>query len=980
MNSFGLTRALGFLLLPWLLGCSDARDPPVSDRAAHDLAAAPTDALDSIIAHAEYVYFGGEYDSARAVWLSALDRARAKRDSVAETRILTWLGLAAWRLGDYAEARERGEEALGLKLRYGLDSLLPKSYNAAGLLAWNEGRFTEAARLFEHTAAAAQAIGDAEYVYKASANLALVHIDLANFGEARQRLMAARSAAQELGDTRTEGNTLTNLAALANRTGDWRSAIGWIEEARHLYRSTGYMTGEAVALGQLATAYIGLGDLRLALAALDTALGLSQAQGLRQEEAANFEWLAEVYREVGDLQRALQLYDKAKVINLELGLVDETGADLRSKAQIHATLGNLNLAQRYATEALEIHSSIGSRREEVTDLVLLAELAQSQGHDAEVASHLLAAQSLTRDLDVRGVRVDLALGEARIADRRGKAKDVLRVLDAVEEDLLLSGYGTEWEVELLRARAYARLGDLERAALVGRRAVATVERVRSSFGSALLRSAYGTDKATAYADLVGVLIDLGRTAEAFEVADAARGRALLEHLAAVRNESMASQASASALAGGDEILRRIDGLVTSILEYEEYGDSAAVRELAQKLQQARREYELFAIHTAERNAPTTALLGGQATDVAAVQSALLPGEALVEYLVTPSRLFAFVMTPTELRSYETAISAEKVVGRVRLARDLLADPETLPEQARAVLGALHRVLISHVANAGPPAGVPRLIVVPHGVLTYLPFGALRDEHTGRYLVEDYALLYLPSAAALPVLRAEQADREWDRAAMRTGTVFAPLPRTLPASRAEAETVRRALRQAELFIGSRATETRVREALSNGGIVHVASHSVMNARSPLFSRIEMAGATGRAANDGRLEVHEVLGVPIRSPLVFLSGCETGFGAAWSTAFARGEDYATLAQAFLYAGARNVVATLWPVEDAGAAEFAEGFYGLLSELGPAEALARAQREMISDPHYGHPYYWAAYRLAGVGELFGRAQKASALSVSQ
>ncbi len=188
-----------------------------------------------------------------------------------------------------------------------------------------------------------------------------------------------------------------------------------------------------------------------------------------------------------------------------------------------------------------------------------------------------------------------------------------------------------------------------------------------------------------------------------------------------------------------------------------------------------------------------------------------------------------------------------------------------------------------------------------------------------------------------------------------------------------------LGQAKLYVGKSATESQLRTALSNGALVHVASHGVMNARSPMFSRIEMAGDRTTPSDDGRLEVHEVLGLSIRSPLVFLSGCETGFGAGWSTAFARGEDYATLAQAFLYAGAGNVVATLWPVVDAGAAQFAEAFYGTLADVGPAEALARAQREMIADSRYGHPYYWAAYRLAGIGELFGRAQKVSALSVS-
>jgi CHAT domain-containing protein len=138
---------------------------------------------------------------------------------------------------------------------------------------------------------------------------------------------------------------------------------------------------------------------------------------------------------------------------------------------------------------------------------------------------------------------------------------------------------------------------------------------------------------------------------------------------------------------------------------------------------------------------------------------------------------------------------------------------------------------------------------------------------------------------------------------------------------------------------------------------------MNPRNPMFSRIALApGGTGLSDDDGSLEVHEVLGLHIRSPLVFLSGCETAAGAAWSGGFGRGEDYSTLAQAFLYAGALTVVATLWRIEDESAAVFADHFYGLLQQMNAPDALADAQRKMLRDPAYRAPYFWAAYQIAG------------------
>jgi CHAT domain-containing protein len=146
---------------------------------------------------------------------------------------------------------------------------------------------------------------------------------------------------------------------------------------------------------------------------------------------------------------------------------------------------------------------------------------------------------------------------------------------------------------------------------------------------------------------------------------------------------------------------------------------------------------------------------------------------------------------------------------------------------------------------------------------------------------------------------------------------------------------------------------------------------------MFSWLETSpGRAGNPADDGRLEVHEILGLRVRSPLVFLSGCETGLGTGSSTSFTPGEDFATLARAFLYAGARSVVATLWRVDDQAAAALATRFYRRL-DAGPTAALAIAQRELLADRRYRAPFYWAGYTSAGDGGA-GSLAKSTGLSV--
>jgi CHAT domain-containing protein len=134
---------------------------------------------------------------------------------------------------------------------------------------------------------------------------------------------------------------------------------------------------------------------------------------------------------------------------------------------------------------------------------------------------------------------------------------------------------------------------------------------------------------------------------------------------------------------------------------------------------------------------------------------------------------------------------------------------------------------------------------------------------------------------------------------------------------------------------------------------------------MFSGIRLVSVNDSIReDDGRMEAHEVLTMTVRSRLVFLSGCETALGPSWSTSFERTEDYVTLAQAFLFAGARNVVATLWRIEDRSAAALAGSFYRSLRGSSPAEALAEAQRTLIRTGAYRRPYYWAAYVVSGSG----------------
>jgi CHAT domain-containing protein len=420
----------------------------------------------------------------------------------------------------------------------------------------------------------------------------------------------------------------------------------------------------------------------------------------------------------------------------------------------------------------------------------------------------------------------------------------------------------------------------------------------------------------------------------------------------------------------DELLRRIDELLSRMKDMEhvpegERGEaSASRRDLAQRIASARNEYETLRLRIAREHPGASGLLSARVVPAAEIIASLHPGELLVQYMLTPERLLIFAATSSGVRAVTEEITAADLTQQARLARDLFSQKDSDSAATTPVSRSLYESLIEPLRTSGLLDSARRLVIVPHGALAYLPFAALRDPATGRTLSDDRALVMLPSAGALPMLRSQTMEARRTTARQPGGVVLAPFPRRLPATEREARAVLRAVPNSVAQLGERATEHALREALEYDRPVHVATHGVMNARNPMFSRIELARGprASETDDDGRLEVHELLVIAIQSPLVFLSGCETGVGSAWSTEFAKGEDYATLAQAFLYSGARNVIATLWRIDDEGAAVFAEAFYRHLIVKPPAEALASTQRDMRRHPRFWHPYYWAGYTLSG------------------
>jgi CHAT domain-containing protein len=519
-----------------------------------------------------------------------------------------------------------------------------------------------------------------------------------------------------------------------------------------------------------------------------------------------------------------------------------------------------------------------------------------------------------------------------------------------------------WHLQFGRGLALRGQSRLDEATAELRAALEEIETIGASLPIAERRYAYMEDKWRVYAELAKTELDRGRLAAAFEMSERMRARQLVDLLGRGR---MSATSPELALVREEENLRRQITLLadelyvwfsTDVALREVPDSSAQPHEVRESLAAARERYQRLLMRLEESRPEYAALFSGSVAAVADVQRLMPAGAAFVEYLVSDEWTIAFVVSNDGIDAMELTIDHKTVRQLTRFLRGTLG-PSDEDELWRTPLRRLHRELIAPLEAAGHLDDTRLLIFAPHAELHYVPFQALLrpDPHGESFLIESYDIAYTPSASVW----AELARREPETRG-RGLLAMAPQPDALINSAAEVQTISRSDTLAEVFIGSRATEGVFRGLAPDRDVLHLATFGVLNTRNPLFSYVQL---NPDEASDGRLEAHEVFGLRLNADLIVLSACETGLASGLRYDVPPGDDWVGLVRAFLHAGARSVVASLWPVDDRATAMLMERFYtGLESGRSKARSLADAQRALLSEPGHANPFYWAAFQLTG------------------
>ncbi len=878
------------------------------------------------------------------------------------------------------------------------------------------GRYREALDAYRETTRLYAAAGERLERARVALGEIAALMYLSRFEDAMRIARRAEAVLRTHGEEVYLGRLYMNKGNLLFQTDRYREALCYYRRARRVLEPVSGEDDTVIGLRMNEAATLGsLDEPRRAEETFREAIAISMRRG-RRSLAAQAEFnLANALFDQSRYQEALALLARASEVfereDPSLGAIAEA-----KRAEIYLRLDMANEAALHARSALAHFQGSGMRYDAALARCTLGLALARAGSPKEGRRHLLEARrSFDRARNrVRGAAVDIQLARIFASERNwGAARAAGRAAERALETRGLVARAAlarmaRTEVELLAGRPAAarrllravpaphdRLARFEKIYLTGRiaeaggdargalsayrRASGLAESVRASMAGEEHKIAIEEYRVEVAERAVSLLApsfppraaagarpraSAGRRRpsraerEAFAFVEGARARALADLLAGL---SWTRPAGGTARRGSgwarlEQATRELAWFVAK-LERHELGGAGPGEEadrLAQEI--ARRERGIVALRRRileERPAGRGAAASFgplRVPDLVEASALLDDDEVVVEYFGARGRLFALRIERSGARVVPLEISLADLdrlatrfalqIDSVHLAGAALAPyRERLTRTAEALLAEGHAAV---VAPLGPIPSGARVTVIPHGPLHRLPFGAFAgvDGPLARTAVVSWA----PSFAALVSLRNRPPSRR--RISLVGGSADARAPRILPEIAAVAEALPGAAR--ELVLRPALLADEFLRYAPRARLIHMASHARFREDNPLFSAIRLA--------DRWVHLYEILSLDLDADLVVLTGCETGAGRRFA-----GDEVLGLASGFLARGARSLVVSLWPLDDAAAAGFAGRFHGARAAgASPARALREATLALREENP--HPYYWAPLVLIG------------------
>jgi len=958
-----------------------------------------------------YVY---ELQESKDDWLKSVNTAiRLKPDLMAAHYSKTSFYEA---ISNYNECLKSSK--IGLELAEKCNNLeyMTLFYNLMGIVYRNIGEPHNALEYYQRALKIDKQIGNKKGEGIRVGNIGKVYYSLSDFPKAIENLRIALKIAKEMNDYKNQASILNAIGASYRKLGKLEESLEYYKQGLKVANKIDSKKYEGIILGNIGIVYKNLGNLTKALTYYEQALKLSREIGKKRSESIKLGNIGIIYKNLGDYDKALENYRSALKIDREISNRGSEAIQLSSIGDVHFIQGNYSLARKFFEQSLVIATEIEDKSKQAFAINHLGEICIEMKDYSRARKYY--GRALTIYKEIRSKEKEafawIGLGKVELGlDNYSNAieyqKNALFIGEQIKSPTII------YEAHSRLALAFEKQEEYQKSLHHYQLAIEETEKVRGVLQTEKFKTGFFERKIEAYERLIHLLAILheqqplaGYDRQSFHYVEKAKARTFLDILAEARAD-VRTGIDLEIKQKEADIFKNISSVQIQ-LQRSDVSDNDWIK-LTAELKQLEYEQQTLEREIRRSHGRYASLIYPEPYNLDQVKEHILDNvTVLVEYLLGDVSSFAWVVTRKNTYLH-------KLPGRHEIESDVeeylktITKPVSLtnPLHRHYSVGdkLYHKLLAPLVDYFGDKKNI---IIVPDGILHYLPFETLviqkaNDNDQVRYLVQDFCISYAPSSSVLCYINEEKGgiqkkpmqllalgDPYFDNISKTSNTRAENEPtdeeslatdidlneeqiimrglyerrgfqfNRLPYSGLEVTEISELFPADErvVYLREQAKEEVIKqEQLDKFKYIHFATHGLIEKECTSRSGIVFT-LDDDPHEDGILQMNEILNLKMDADLTVLSACQTGLGT-----LRKGEGIVGLTRAVMYAGTPSIVVSLWNINDRSTAIFMKSFYTyLIQGNDKSEALHLAKLDMLQSerPLYSHPFFWAPFILIG------------------
>ena len=760
-------------------------------------------------------------------------------------------------------------------------------------------------------------------------NLGNVYYCLGDFKTAITYHERHLKIAKELGDRTGEGKAYCNLGNTHNGLRNFKTAIDFLESGLKICEEIRNKKGEGGVCCNLGNAHENLGNFKTAIDYHLRALDIAREVGDLVGEGMAYGNLGNDHNSLGDYKVAINYYERHLEIALKMGNRAEEGKTYGNLGNAYLRLRDFETAKEYHERGLKIAVEVGDKAQEGHVCSSLGNIYDKLGDLATAIDYHTRCLTIAKEVGDKSLEGSVygklgvyhwALGDFKTALHY--QEHCLQILKGVGDTTGVA------ETSFNLGLVLESLGSASKALDHYRSSVTTFDEIRNNLQfNDELKISWRDMYRKAYTRLWTLLLKQGEVLEALFSAEQGRAQALKDLMEL-------KYAAETTHAESEKINVNVHDLL-SCLPSNTVFMAIEENELIFWIYQKGKEVQFRRKQISD----------GSSRD---------GGSNFLQSLIETARQEIGVRAGVKCE--DRSLDRARAGGKRSPPNDEKSQPSNLLISAlRTWYGTIVDPSIDLLHDS-------EVIIVPEGPLCLAPYAAFLDSNS-KYLCESFRIRLIPSLTSLRLIADCSPGYHFHTGALLVGdpcleevTFQGQKLQQLPYARKEVEMIGRIIHSAPL-VGIQATKDEVLKRLSSVALVHVAAHGRMETGEIALAPNPTSASRAPVEKDFILTMRDVLSVQLRARLVVLSCCHSARGEI------KAEGVVGIARAFLGAGARSVLVSLWAIDDEATLEFMKHFYQHLRDGRRAsDALNQAMRCMRESDQFSELKYWAPFVLIG------------------